>query len=113
MDAGEPDRVIAMREDFQRIMAARYKQTLEQLTGRNVLACLSQADVNPDIIVEMFFIDGPLRGLGATEITKPNEIGGGSAPRGFDGPTADPAHDSATPASAQHPFATATSGWEH
>ena len=29
MDSGEPDRVIAMREDFQRVMAERYKQTIE------------------------------------------------------------------------------------
>ena len=33
MDSGEPDRVIAMREDFQRVMAERYKQTIEELTG--------------------------------------------------------------------------------
>jgi len=34
MDSGEPDRVIAMREDFQRVMAAQYRQTIEELTGR-------------------------------------------------------------------------------
>src|SRR5947207_10612154 len=43
MDSGQPDRVIALREDFQRVMAARYRQTIEQLTGRKVLAFLSQA----------------------------------------------------------------------
>jgi uncharacterized protein YbcI len=68
MDSGEPDRVIAMREDFQRVMAERYKHTIEDLTGRKVLAFLSQAHVEPDITMEIFFIDGPLEGFGAVEI---------------------------------------------
>jgi uncharacterized protein YbcI len=72
MDSGEPDRVIAMREDFQRVMAVRYKQTIEELTGRNVVAFLSQAHVEPDITMEIFFVDGPLKGFGAVEITEPD-----------------------------------------
>jgi uncharacterized protein YbcI len=71
MDSGQPDRVVAMREDFQRVMQDRYKQTIKQLTGRNVTAFLSQAHVDPDITVEMFFVDGPLPGFGAVEITEP------------------------------------------
>jgi uncharacterized protein YbcI len=71
IDSGEPDRVIAMREDFQRVMAERYKETIEQLTGRTVLAFLSQAHVEPDITMEVFFVDGPLEGFGAFEITAP------------------------------------------
>jgi uncharacterized protein YbcI len=68
MDSGEPDRVIAMREDFQRVMANRYRETIEELTGRKVLAFLSQAHVEPDITLEIFFVDGPLEGFGALEI---------------------------------------------
>ena len=71
MDSGEPDRVIAMREDFQRVMAAKYQSTIEELTGRKVLAFLSQAHVEPDITMEIFFIDGPLDGLGSVEISQP------------------------------------------
>jgi uncharacterized protein YbcI len=71
MDSGEPQRVIAMREDFQRVMAERYKQTIHELTGRNVVAFLSQAHVEPDITIEIFFIDGPLEGFGAIEVTEP------------------------------------------
>ena len=71
MDSGETDRVIAMREDFQRVMAQRYRATIEELTGRKVLAFLSQAHVEPDITMEIFFIDGPLAGFGAVEITEP------------------------------------------
>lgn len=71
MDSGQPDRVIAMREDFQRVMARRYKTTVEELTGRRVLAFLSQAHVEPDITMEIFFIDGALAGFGAVEVTEP------------------------------------------
>lgn len=70
MDSGEPERVIAMREDFQRVMAGRYKETIESLTGRKVVAFLSQAHVEPDITMEVFFVDGPLPGFGAVEITE-------------------------------------------
>lgn len=72
MDSGEPDRVVAMREDFQRVMATRYKETIERLTGRRVVAFLSQAHVEPDITLEMFFVDRPLDGAGALEITQPH-----------------------------------------
>ena len=71
MDSGEPDRVIAMREDFQRVMADRYRETIHELTGRNVVAFLSQAHVEPDITIEIFFVDGPLEGFGAIEVIEP------------------------------------------
>ena len=71
MDSGEPGRVIEMREDFQRTMATRYKETIRELTGRNVVAFLSQAHVEPDITMEIFFMDGPLPGFGALELVEP------------------------------------------
>ena len=57
MDSGEPDRVIAMREDFERVMAARYRETIEELTGRKVLAFLSDHAVDPDYAVEVFVLE--------------------------------------------------------
>ena len=71
MDSGDPDRVIAMREDFQRVMAERYRQVIHEPTGRKVVAFLSQAHVEPDITMEIFFVDGPLPGFGAVEIIDP------------------------------------------
>jgi uncharacterized protein YbcI len=71
MDSGDPDRVVAMRHDFQHMMTRRFTDTIEELTGRNVLAFLSQAHVEPDVAVEIFFIDGPLEGFGAVEIVEP------------------------------------------
>src|SRR3989454_11434543 len=71
MDSGEPERVIAMREDFQRVMAERYRQTIEELTDRKVLAFLSQPPVEPDLTTEIFFVDAPLEGFGALELVQP------------------------------------------
>ena len=71
MDSGHPERIVAMREDFQAVMAQRYEKTIEQLTGRKVLAFLSQAHVDPDITMEIFFVDRPLDGFGALEISEP------------------------------------------
>jgi|SRR5947209_989658 len=71
MDAGDGSRVVAMREDFQNLMAGRYKKMIEELTGRKVLAFLSQAHVEPDITIEMFFMDRPLDGFGAVEVIEP------------------------------------------
>jgi uncharacterized protein YbcI len=72
MDSGDPDRVVAMRHDFQGMIASRYKDTIEQLTGRTVLAFLSQAHVEPDITIEIFFIDRPMEGFGAVEVIEPD-----------------------------------------
>ena len=34
MDSGEPDRVVAMRHDFQGMMTQRFKETIEELRSR-------------------------------------------------------------------------------
>jgi uncharacterized protein YbcI len=68
MDSGDGPRVVAMREHFQDMMAERYKDMIEELTRRKVLAFLSQAHVEPDITIEVFFIDRPLDGFGAAEV---------------------------------------------
>ena len=69
MDSGQPKRVVAMREEFQQMMARRYTVAIEELTGRKVQAFLSQAHIDPDITLEVFFIDRPLEGFGAFELT--------------------------------------------
>jgi uncharacterized protein YbcI len=60
-----------MRHDFQRMMTKRFTETIEGLTGRRVVAFLSQAHVEPDITMEIFFVDGPLQGFGALELIEP------------------------------------------
>jgi uncharacterized protein YbcI len=71
IDSGEPERVVGMREDFQRVMAEDYKNAIEQLTDRKVLAFLSNAHVEPELTVEIFFVDRPVDGYGAVEVTAP------------------------------------------
>lgn len=71
MEGGEPDRVLEMRRDFQRMMKTRYSGMIEELTGRKVLAFLSQAHVEPDLTIEMFLMDGPVPGFGALELVDP------------------------------------------
>jgi uncharacterized protein YbcI len=71
MDSGQPNRVVEMRHDFQHMVTKRFTGTIEELTGRRVLAFLSQAHVEPDVTIEMFFIDRPLDGYGAVEVTTP------------------------------------------
>ena len=75
MDDDGADRVVAMRHDFQRVMADRYRRTIKELTGRNVVAFLSQAHVEPDVTIEIFLMDGPLPGFGALEVTEPGDAG--------------------------------------
>jgi uncharacterized protein YbcI len=71
MDSGQPDRVVDMRHQFQHLMTKRFTETIERLTGRKVLAFLSQAHVEPDITIEIFFVNAPLEGFGAVEVVEP------------------------------------------
>jgi uncharacterized protein YbcI len=68
MRGGQQERVVELRQDFQVLMESIYKEEVERLTGRKVIAFLSQAHVEPDLTIEMFLMDGPLPGFGALEI---------------------------------------------
>jgi uncharacterized protein YbcI len=54
-------------------MKDRYSAMIEDLTGRKVLAFLSQAHVEPDLTIEMFLLDSPLPSAGALELVDLNE----------------------------------------
>ena len=73
MGGGVPERVLEIRRDFQRMMKVRYSEMIEELTGRKVLAFLSQAHVEPDLTIEMFLMDAPLAGFGALELVDPGD----------------------------------------
>ncbi|HEX3875005.1 MAG TPA: Na-translocating system protein MpsC family protein [Solirubrobacteraceae bacterium] len=53
-----PDRVVVLLQDFQRRIAGRYRQAIEELTSRGVLGSTSQAHVEPglSLMVEIFFL---------------------------------------------------------
>jgi uncharacterized protein YbcI len=73
MEGGAEDRVLELRREFERLMKTRYTEMVEELTGRKVLAFLSQAHVEPDLTVEMFLMDGRLPGFGALELVDPGD----------------------------------------
>jgi uncharacterized protein YbcI len=75
LDSGEGDRVVEMRRDFQKMMGLQYKGIIEELTGRKVTAFLSQSHVEPDITLEVFLMDEPLKGFGALEIVDAQPLG--------------------------------------
>jgi uncharacterized protein YbcI len=73
MQSGKQDQVLEMRRDFQKMMGLRYKEIVEELTGRKVAAFLSQAHIEPDLTLEIFLLEAPLEGFGAIELTEPEQ----------------------------------------
>lgn len=57
---GEREAVLAMRRLFQRTMRDALTASVEKLTGRNVVAFLSDNHLDPEMAVEIFVLDGPL-----------------------------------------------------
>jgi uncharacterized protein YbcI len=57
LDAGETEAVRNTRHAFQRTMEPKFRQTVEEITGRSVRAFLSQVSFDPDISVEVFVLD--------------------------------------------------------
>lgn len=53
--------VLAMRQLVQRTMAGEMKESVERLTGRKVVAFMSDNHLEPDMAVEVFILDTPLR----------------------------------------------------
>ena len=86
MDSGDSADVVGMRQNFQRLMADKYREAIKELTGLNVVAFLSQAHLDPDLTLEIFFVDGEVPGFGSVEIhpqvESPGERGGGTPPGG-------------------------------
>ena len=76
IDTGNPERVVEMRHEFQQMMGMPFKEAIEELTGSRVTAFLSQAHVEPDITLEVFFVDPPIDGFGISEMVAPKRIDG-------------------------------------
>jgi uncharacterized protein YbcI len=54
---GHAEDVLAMRKQYQRVMRAEASDNVEELTGRKVIAFLSDNHVDPDIGVEVFVLE--------------------------------------------------------
>jgi uncharacterized protein YbcI len=57
---GESEAVLRMRSLYQRSMTEDLKKSIEAITGREVVAVMSDNHVDPDMAVEIFILDRPL-----------------------------------------------------
>lgn len=60
VDGGDAEAVRAMRKSLKRAMAEDLRESVEELTGREVVALLSDNHVDPDIAIEIFILDYPV-----------------------------------------------------
>jgi uncharacterized protein YbcI len=56
----EADAVLAMRRLSHKAMAGEMKEAVERLTGREVIAFMSNNHLDPDMAIEVFILDRPL-----------------------------------------------------
>ncbi|MDP9386007.1 MAG: DUF2294 domain-containing protein [Actinomycetota bacterium] len=54
---GRREEVAAIRHAFQEAMHDEFVEIVERLTGRNVIAFLSDMHTDPDMVVELFFLE--------------------------------------------------------
>jgi uncharacterized protein YbcI len=59
-EVGDGDTVRRVREDCRDAMRGELVGAVEDLTGRHVLAFLSDQSVTPDVATEVFVLDEPL-----------------------------------------------------
>jgi uncharacterized protein YbcI len=64
-ERGRGDAVREMRAAFQDAVADTFTSVLEEITGRKVVAFMSQAHIEPDLAIEVFFLDGPVESNGS------------------------------------------------
>lgn len=57
IEVGRQHDVRQMRQVFQDAMERRFKQAVEELTGKTVSTFMSQTHVGPDMAIEVFKID--------------------------------------------------------
>jgi uncharacterized protein YbcI len=64
-ERGRGDAVREMRAAFQDAIADTFTGVLEEITERRVVAFMSQAHIDPDLAIEVFFLDGPVASNGS------------------------------------------------
>jgi uncharacterized protein YbcI len=58
-ETGQIEAVDRIRHLFQETMKADFREAVERLTGRKVLAFISGNHIDPDVAAELFVLDGP------------------------------------------------------
>jgi uncharacterized protein YbcI len=76
---GHADAVIDMRRRFQRTMKTALVEAIEENTGREVLAFLSDHHIDPDIAVEVFILKPRSGDDGARSFDGDGDGAGGTA----------------------------------
>jgi uncharacterized protein YbcI len=59
LDEGRGDAVEQQRAAFQRVMDDRFRSVIEDATGRTVQAFMSANHQAPDVMAEIFILEGP------------------------------------------------------
>jgi uncharacterized protein YbcI len=72
-EQGRGHAVREMRAAFQDAVGDRFTGVVEQLTGRRVVAFMSQAHVGPDLAIEVFFLDRAIAENGSHETDADDE----------------------------------------
>ena len=72
IETGENDSVYQMRRSFQQAMEPEFRKVVEEATGRNVVAYMSQIHTDPDLAIELFVLE-PVEEAGAEEPRVPDE----------------------------------------
>jgi uncharacterized protein YbcI len=55
---GHGEAVLAMRRQFQRAMEDELTEAVASLTGRQVVAFMSDCHIGPDLVAKLFVLDG-------------------------------------------------------
>jgi uncharacterized protein YbcI len=64
---GRASTVREMRSAYLDAVADSFNEVVEGLTGREVTAFMSQTNVGPDLVITVFFLDGPVDKHGTLE----------------------------------------------
>jgi uncharacterized protein YbcI len=67
IDAGEWEQVKATRQSFQMAMRSPFTEAVEEITGRKVIAFMSQVHRDPDMAAEIFVLSTNGEGLPADQ----------------------------------------------
>ncbi len=68
IDAGRDDAVRETRSAFQDAMRPQFTAAVEEMTGRRVVAFMSQNHVNPDLAVEFFQLGDAIEDGGSSPL---------------------------------------------
>jgi uncharacterized protein YbcI len=60
VESGDAEGVRTVRKRMQMAMADDLRESVEELTGREVVALMSDSHVDPDVAVQVFVLDYPI-----------------------------------------------------